>query len=187
MWKSFLEHPSVYSRSFLDMDKELTAEDISMFSDASANSQLGCGGISESDYYITQWNETFINTNKPSINYLELYAVTVAVRLWIHKFQNRNIFLFCDNMSVVQIINNNSSKCKNCMVLIRIIVLQGLLHNVSINAKHVPGVSNCYSDYLSRLQYNKFRKLAREEKKYFKGRPSQIPEDLWPMDKLWLN
>ena len=62
---------------------------------------LDVEGYSENEYFVTQWDEEFIITNKPSINYLELYGVTVAILLWIHKYQNKNIILFCDNMSVV--------------------------------------------------------------------------------------
>ena len=186
MWKTFLLLPNVYSRNFIDLDNELTAEKISMYSDASANSQLGCGGISEQEWFILQWDEEFIETNTPSINYLELYAVTVAVLLWIENYRNKKIILFCDNMSVVQMINNTSSKCQNCMVLIRILVLHGLVHNVQINANHVPGKSNTYSDFLSRLKYDKFRKQARLENRKFNNKPRAIPEQLWPMEKLWI-
>ena len=66
-------------------------------------------------------------------------------------------------MSVVHMINNNSSKCQNCMVLMRILVLQAMIHNVKINAKHVVGETNIYADRLSRLNYKEFRKLARNK------------------------
>ena len=46
---------------------------------------------------------------KPSIEYLELYAVTAAVLTWIHQFKNRRIILFCDNQSVVDMINLTST------------------------------------------------------------------------------
>ena len=69
---------------------------------------------------------------KPSIEYLELYGVAVAVRLWLKKFKNSNIVLFCDNEAVVHMINNSAAKCKNCMALIRIIVLEGMIRNTRI-------------------------------------------------------
>ena len=45
LWLEFLNHPSVYSRKFMDLSKKFTSEEISMFSDASANKDLGCGRI----------------------------------------------------------------------------------------------------------------------------------------------
>ena len=172
-WKLFLESPEIYSRSFMDFNKKLTSQDIDMYTDASANPNLGCGGYSENNWFILQWDEVFMKKQEPSINYLELYAVSIAIFNWIYKYKNKRITLFCDNMSVVHMINNSSSKCKNCMVLIRLIVLKSMIHNVKIQAKHVAGKLNKYSDYLSRLQYQEFRK------------PSPIPEELWPIEKIW--
>ena len=185
MWKCFLNHSSAYSRDFADFDTSIVSEEISMYSDASANKKLGCGGYSENQWFILQWEESFIETFNPSINYLELYAVTIAVFLWLHKYRNRHITLFCDNLSVVQMINNNSSKCKNCMVLIRLIVLKGLITNTRISAKHVPGKLNKFSDFLSRMQYKQFRKESRRVNHKFDRFPAEIPDELTPMEKLW--
>ena len=185
-WKIFLNQPSIYSRDFMEFDRKYTAEEISMYSDASANQYLGCGGYSKNAWFILQWDEEFMVNYNPSINYLELYAVTAAVLLWIKNYKNKYITLFCDNMSVVQMINNNSSRCRNCMVLIRLLVLQGLLYNVKISAKHVLGKANTYSDLLSRHKYKQFRTLARKEGKKFDNKPTPIPEEIWPMNKIWL-
>ena len=139
IWLTFLQHPSIYARKFMDLDPKAISTEVDFYTDASANENLGCGGICDSEWFIQQWDEKFIKIAKPSINYLELYAMTVAIINWIHKFKNQRVYIFCDNMSVVQMVNKTSSKCKNCMVLIRIIVLQALKHNVKINVKHVPG------------------------------------------------
>ena len=186
LWKVFLDHPSVYARSFLDLNNILTSEDVDFYTDASANPNLGCGGISGTNWYILQWNEKFINKHKPSINYLELYALTVAIYLWVGKFKNKRIHIFCDNMSVVQMVNKSSSKCKNCMVLIRLIVLKSITNNVKISVKHVAGKSNIFADWLSRLEYKKFRQHSRSISRKFDSKPMEIPQDLWPMEKLWL-
>ena len=145
-WLEFLKNPNIYARNFADFDQQHTSKDIDMYTDATANKNLGCGGFSETNWFACQWGEKFIEDNNPSINYLELYGVTVAIFNWIHKYSNMKITLFCDNMSVVHMINNTTSKCKNCMKLIRLIILKGMKHNVKINAKHVAGKSNRYSD-----------------------------------------
>ena len=186
MWLKFLDHPSIYARKFIDLDNQARSLEVDFYTDASANPELGCGGVSGSDWFLTQWEENFIKKEKPSINYLELYAVTVAVWNWAYKFKNQRIFIFCDNMSVVHMINNNTSNCKNCMVLIRIIVLKSLTNNVKINAKHVPGRLNLYSDYLSRLKYKQFWQLAKREKRSFNSKPGIIPEELH-MPNIWLH
>ena len=183
LWLTFLEHPSVYARKFIDLSLSCTPEDIDFFTDASANANLGCGGISDKDWYIMQWNEKFIKANKPSINYLELYAVTVGIMSWIYKYKDRRVNIFCGNMSVVNMINSASSKCKNCMLLIRLITIKCLTHNVKVSAKHVPGKFNTYSDHLSRLRYKQFWQLAKKENRAFANKCTPIPEEISDIGK----
>ena len=61
----------------------------------------------------------FIELMRPSIEYLELCALTVAVLLWAAKLQNKRVIVFCDNKSVVEMINKSVSSCRNCMAVIR--------------------------------------------------------------------
>ena len=75
MWYQFLQHPSIYARKFIDLDNTITSTEVNFYTDASANPELGCGGISGTNWYIYQWDEDFIKQHKPSINYLELYGV----------------------------------------------------------------------------------------------------------------
>ena len=49
-----------------------------------------------------EWLECFLKSK----NYLELYALTVAILSWTHKFRNRPITIFCYNLSVVYMVNN---------------------------------------------------------------------------------
>ena len=185
-WLVFLQTPLIYNRPFLDLSNEVWAIDIDLATDASGNPHLGMGGTYRDRWFIQQWNHKFILKHKPSINYLELYAVTVAVFMWISEFQNQRVTLFCDNMSVVHMINSNTSSCKNCMVLIRLIVLESMTHNVRVTAKHLEGKSNIYPDLLSRLKYDQFWRTARANGKRFRGKTMQIPELLWPMQTLWI-
>ena len=184
-WLSFLLTPQIYNRPFFDYDNNTNSEFVLFATDASANPDLGAGGICNDRWFIILWNKKFMKKFEPSINYLELYAVTVGVLNWVHLFANRRITVLCDNMSVVYMINKTTSSCRNCMILIRLIVLHSLSHNVRITAHYVPSEENVYPDMLSRHQYNNFRKRSREEKVYFKGKPDPIPEQLWPMNKVW--
>ena len=79
IWQMFLKNPLAYARPFADFSNEWTAEDLDLFTDSSANPEFGCGGHCGSEWFNIKWDSTFIIENKPSINYLELFAVTVAV------------------------------------------------------------------------------------------------------------
>ena len=138
--------------------------------------------------FLVLWTmaKKFHEKAQPSIEYLELYTVVVGVVNWIHRFKNRRIILFCDNKSVVDIINATTSSCKNCMVLVQILVLQSLTNNVRVFAKYIPSGENIYSDVLSRLKLQKFWNLAQENGKVFERHRTEIPNLLWPIEKIWL-
>ena len=183
MWLTFLLHPTVYYRPFWDFSSFLVADEIDMYSDASG--RIGLGAICGSSWMHKNWSEEFINNQKPSIEYLELFAVTDAVLAWIHKFKIRRIILFCDYRSVVDMINYTTSSCKNCMVLIRIIVLKGLLENVRIFARHVEGKFNGFADSLSRNKIEVLKKLCGESDRVMKVEAEPVPEQIWPVQRIW--
>ena len=89
VWRYFLNHPQVYCRPFID-NAELTADDVDLFSDASGSYEKGgFRAYYERRWTYRKWNEQFMHKNQLSIEYLELFGVAVAVKLWLHKLQNR--------------------------------------------------------------------------------------------------
>ena len=183
MWLTFLEHPSAFSRPFLDFSNAIIADEIDMYSDASG--KLGMGALCQKDWMYIMWPKDFLSKNKPSIEYLELYGVVAGVLTWIHRFKNKRIILFCDNESVVNMINLTTTSCRNCMVLVRILVLKGLIENVRIFAKHIEGVKNVLADNLSRNRLDLFYKNCRIKGKIMNEIPTEVPEAIWPVRKIW--
>ena len=153
-----------------------------MFSDSFRNYQLGFGGICQSFWMFMKWDHQFMLENDPSIAYLELYPVLATVMNWVYRFRNKRIILFCDNEGVVEMINSSSSKCRNCMVLIRLLVLQSMVENVRVFAKHIKSKINCPLDLLSRMKITQFRKENPQMEDY----PTDVPEAIWQISKIWL-
>ena len=183
MWLWFVNHPSIYCRSFLDFSNTLEASEICMYSDASKNAKLRFGGICNKSWMYQQWDPSFIEQEDPSIEYLELYAVLATVLNWLHRFQNSQIILFCNNQSVVAMINNTTSSCPNCLILIRELVLHSLCLNVRVFAKYVPSKQNKQADYLSRLRISDFNAITPNHDE----EPTEVPSTIWPMQKMWCN
>ena len=154
-----------------------------MYSDASG--KIGMGALCGTSWMYQTWSKTFLDKCKPSIEHLELFGVTAAVLTWIGRFKNSRVILFCDNKSVVDMINATTTSCKNCMVLIRMIVLKGLFENVRIFARHVKGTKNDLADSLSRNKLSYFHQLCEEQERSMDTDPTNIPEALWPVEKLW--
>ena len=63
-------------------------------------------------------------------------------------------------------------------------MLHSLIHNVRVYAKYVKSKDNEVSDSLSRLDWVRFNKL--KAKKNLNDEPMPVPEQIWPMSKIWL-
>ena len=56
------------------------ADEINFFTDASGAEDLGFGCVFNDKWSCGRWEKGFVKKNKPSIEFLELYAVAVANR-----------------------------------------------------------------------------------------------------------
>ena len=184
LWNTFLAHPSVFCRPFMDFKNTLEADMINFYTEASGNCKFGMGGRCNQSWFMQMWETEFIEKCKPSIEYLELYADTVGILLWIKRFSNKRVILFCDNISIVQMLNKSTSSCKNCMVLIRLITPECLYRNTRVYAKYVKSEENRVADALSRGQLSRFKLLTRFDS--MKEHPDVLPEAIWPMSKIWV-
>ena len=144
----------------------------------------GFGAYCGKEWCYGRWDEAFCDGRNelPSIEYLELFAVTVGVLKWIKLFKDQTIHLYCDNRSVCDMINDTAGKCKNTMVLLRFIVLEGMVHNVNIRAEWVKTDEKGKADALSRFQFGRFRELDDSMNDF----PEEIPSQIWPISKIAL-
>ena len=113
------------------------------------------------------------------ITVLELFPILVSLYLWGDEFRNKKILFHCDNAAVVYAVNTMTSKSDKVMTLLRALTLKCLLLNIVAKAKHIPGKFNI-TDSLSRLQFDKFRRLAPQAEK----EPEVIPSQVWNIFKL---
>ena len=184
MWQQFLrDEPSVYCRGFLDFDSIINADQIQMYSDASRNWTLGVGGICQNSWFYTQWDRTFMEKVTPSIEYLELFGVVATALNWLGRFTNRRVVLFCDNQSVVHMVNKTTSSCPNCLALIRILVLHCMKINVRLFAKYLTSKQNKNADLLSRMRIQQFKQQSDSWDEAQTG----VPDKMWPIQKIWIH
>ena len=171
-------------RSFVDFEERgKTSTELAFFSDVSLNPLLGFGAHFDRQWTYGQWPKGFVETRKPSIEYLELYALVVAVFIWGKNLANQRFTIFCDNEAVVHMINNYASSCPNCMVLIRLLVLKTLQYNFRVFTKYVRSQDNDIADCLSRLQFHHFAQLRKQYR--LKAVAEPIPVTLDPITKVW--
>ena len=159
LWQAFLKVDNTcLSRPFIDFTDE-SCEVINFTSAASLNESLGMGAVYQNSWMVVQWPLHFIKQEKPSIEFLELFALTAAVVTWCQKdtsLHNRRIKIFCDNESVMYMVNTSASTCSQCRKLIRILTLCNIRYNNRIIVRHIRSKDNLLLDALSRLDFDRF-------------------------------
>ena len=176
VWLSFLQQNGRASvcRPFIDLEEKLNAVELDFYSDAAKGVKLGLGAVFQQHWLFAQWENDYINVCNPSIEYLELLGLCIAVFAWSEELRNRCFIVFCDNQSVVTMVNNTTAKCANCMMLIRLLTLRSLIFNMRVFTKWTPSSKNIRANLLSRQKINKFMKITKD--KQIDPLPTTLPE-----------
>ena len=158
VWLRFLETPdnTAICRPFIDFNQVLITDRLKFYTDASGAAHLGFRAFFRGFWTYRRWKENLIKELSPSIEYLELYTLTVGIVLWAPRLKNKRVIVFCDNQAVVQMVNKYTAGCINCMHLIRLIVFTSLKHNVRFFTKYVDTHQNVLADALSRQDLTRF-------------------------------
>lgn len=157
MWETFITDWN--SSNFFLSSSWTTSATPSLFTDASGS--IGFGGIFGSQWFQGTW-QSHQQLGHPgiSIAWQELYALEVACQFWASVFSNKRILFFCDNQSVVNIVNSKRSHVPRVMDLVRHLTLLTLKFNFYVRTQHIEGKRNEITDSLSRFQMDRFRELA---------------------------
>ena len=158
MWKVFL---SKWNGRFLFLESNATpTPDLELYTDAAGS--VGFGGYFQGKWFQGHWPPHMLLNREwgISIEWQELFPIVVACAIWHPLFRGKRLQFWCDNESVVAIINSGHSKAPLIMELVRKLVLLSMEHNFLVRARHVPGVSNEIADALSRFQMQRFWALA---------------------------
>jgi hypothetical protein len=129
--------------------------DIELYTDASA--AHGYAAVFGNHWFSGAWCEWWKGQN---IMLLELYPIVIAVEVWGAALRNRRLVLHTNNMSLVTVLQKQTSKDPLSMCLIRRLVMVCLQQNILLHAHHVPGVDNGPADALSHFQEARFRALV---------------------------
>ena len=189
VWEFFLKNASAKElcRPFVDLAITRTnTEILNFYMDASLNQYTGgLGGVFDNRFIYGTWGREFIINEKPSIEFLELFALVAGILTWSDlddRLQNTRIEVFCDNQSVMYMVNGHGSKCPKCMKLIRLLTLSNIKSNRRVFVRFVRTNDNILADSLSRLQFDRFWREAPETMNAF---PDKIPEVMWPVERIW--
>ena len=145
VWKMFLLE---YNNKTFFLDYKWLRSDILKL-ETDAASTIGFGARFGSKWFAGVWDKKCLRLN---IALLELYPIYIALVIWVQFFSNKCINILSDNMSVVHILNNFTSKEDNIMIILRLLVLHCMKNNILIRSTHICGRENKIPDMLSRQQ-----------------------------------
>ena len=187
VWESFLLQADAKQmcREFVDIEGCTYATTLNFYTDASLSLvHGGLGGVFDNRWISQKWNREFLETNKPSIAYLELYALTAALITWGHLPQlcDTRLIIFCDNKSVRDMVNELTCRCKHSLKLIRMLVFEGIKYNRRILVKYVESKKNVLADSLSRGNLRRFWEKAPISMNVL---PDRIPDKIWRPESVW--
>ena len=153
VWIKFLESAEakkmLLCRPFVDLFAFETSVILPFYSDAAKKDTLGFGVYYNKQWTYGAWEPGYIENIDPSIEYLELFALCVGIFTWQEQLRDCRIIIYCDNQAVVSMVNNTTSSCKNCMVLLRLLVLNGLIYNRRVLVCYIKLKENFLADSLS--------------------------------------
>lgn len=159
----------------------LLNSDACLFTDSSAAVGNGFGAYFQGRWLCEAWPEAWLASGRTNdIVLLEYFPILVSIYVWGEQLRNKKVLFRCDNKSVVQTINGQTSRSPEIMILVRALTLKSLRLNLTIRAEFIPGLSNSIADSLSRFQMVRFRELAPEAAE----RPEKMPCHLWSIFEL---
>ena len=172
VWKQFLHHHN--GTSMILSSEWLNNESLEFFTDASG--AIGFGIYFQKNWIAQTWPNDMI-TSRRNITFLELYPIALAVYIWGPILANKRIIFHCDNLAVVNILSRQTSKDKDCMILVRYLVLTCLKFNILLKASHLFSSENYIADFLSRQKLNLFRKCCPDANQHM----TPIPDVMWSL------
>ena len=140
MWKTFLINYN--GVTYFQANHWVSNENIQLFTDSAGS--VGFGLYFQGRWSQGRWSE-WVLEKKFSIAALELFLIYVAIKLWGKTLANTKVSFRSDNQATVAIINKQTSPCKTIMRMVREIVLNCLLLNISFRAKYIEGKKERYS------------------------------------------
>lgn len=159
----------------------MTNSDLQLYTDSAGNANLGCGAILGKQWLVLAWPMEWKGCDiMRDITFLELVPIVLALYVWSDVLRNKKVVFHCDNLALVTVLNNKTSKSDRVMKLVRPLVMFALRKNVQFKARHVQGVCNSVADALSRFQWCRFRQLA----PWSCPEPCTVPQEFWNSFKL---
>ena len=112
---------------------------------------IGGAAVYNSDWFYVNWSIDYPEMSSEHINVKELCTIIIAARRFANIWTNKHIVVYTDNTCSMYSLNKGTSHNTTCMKLLRELFWLSAVYNFHLTARHIPGVDNIVSDYISRL------------------------------------
>ena len=134
----------------------LPPEAPSYYISSDASGSWGCGVIFNNLWIQLPWP---VEWAQVSIAPKELTPIVFAVALWGPQWAGNKVCCQCDNAAVVCAINKKSARDPTLSRLLRILAMFCAIYDITVVARHLPGVHNTAADALFRDRLTVFLSL----------------------------
>ena len=110
---------------------------------------IGCGWFWQGRYFHALFPKR-IQRKKNHINFLEMMAIIICLKVWGKSFKGKRIQIFCDNFAVFQVLSSGKAKCQYLQSDLREVVFLAATMEFEIRTIHIESKSNSFADHLSR-------------------------------------
>ena len=149
-------------------------------------SMVGMGAFNEGKYICEVFPDEILRTHGINIAHLEMLALYLALKVWMEKIGTSKLYIECDNMAVVRVLQGQSAKDELLQTYLREITYLIATHNCEICINYIDTKSNKIPDMFSR--YYKENKIKQEADRLItknKWERTQITLDMYKLQHKW--
>ena len=137
-----------------------------------------CGGWADDEVFTAPFPKWIMQKEDVHINEKELLAFVIALKIWTDKAKNKNILAYCDNQTMVEIVNSGAAQNVFAQACLCEIVYLAAKANAMIKLIFRPGANKGLADSLSRWDEPeaklKFKELTKGRNMKFVSVPSHM-------------
>ena len=152
--------------------------------ESDASGSWGCGAVWGTHWLQWKWNSS---AQQWDISPKELLPILLACVVWGKLWSGKIVRCHCDNMAVVEVLNNGYSRDKLLMHLLRCLFFISEYFKVQVEAVHRQGKDNIRADALSRNDLNRFRQASPGADQKAVGIPHQLLTLLVDKQPDWMS
>ena len=152
--------------------------------ESDASGSWGCGAVWGTHWLQWKWNSS---AQQWDISPKELLPILLACVVWGKLWSGKIVRCHCDNMAVVEVLNNGYSRDKLLMHLLRCLFFISEYFKVQVEAVHRRGKDNIRADALSRNDLNRFLQASPGADQKAVGIPHQLLTLLVDKQPDWMS